>query len=406
MIPSHLLTEIYLKLPYEEIVRHCAVCQRFNSVLNDPVFWKKLVLRDFGVSIASICNNPGWRKYYEICDGIEPSSVKNIRWWDEKNKWNVRRYNIIRFFMKAIEKSNFRRVELYFRYGCNDVVQDAEYRKLLKWSYSEKRPTDAFERWFWFLTRRIKFDDITMWQDVAQDLLEEIIKNDCRVSHHPNIFDVAELIRMSGKLPSGFIYATLGQSKDINYYLLFTQEFPEILECEVTCEDLNCGKLKMDCYFFLEIGRSNNIALFDQYLEILRLQEKQNVNIRELMHIVTGCVEHDHLEFIEYMSKVQSQVFTPERLLWCCGTVPYCPTRIIDFALYMSLIAGKSEKFIRSEVDDLMNMVLKFYCGRELDTTKKRMLESNVALLIGWGYDDYEKISQVTEGKIHYIGNS
>jgi len=72
----------------------------------------------------------------------------------------------------------------------------------------------------------------------------------------------------------------------------------------------------------------------------------------------------------------------------------------------MSLIAGKSEKFIRSEVDDLMNMVLKFYCGRELDTTKKRMLESNVALLIGWGYDDYEKISQFTEGKIHYVGIS
>lgn len=406
MIPSHLLTEIYLKLPYEEIVRHCAVCQQFNSVLNDPVFWKKLVLRDFGVSIASICNNPGWRKYYEICDGIEPSSVKNIRWWSEKNKWNVRRYNIIRFFMKTIEKSNFRRVELYFRYGCNDVVQDVEYRKLLKWSYSEKRPRGDFERWFWFLARRIEFDDMTMWQDVAQDLLEAIIKNDCRISHHPNIYDVAGLIRMSGKLPSGFIYATLGQAKDINYYILFTQEFPEILECEVTCKDLNCGKLKMDCYFFLEIGRSNNIVLFDQYLETLRLQEKQNVNIRELMHIVTGCVEYDHLEFIEYMSQIQSQIFIPERLLWCCGTVPYCPTRIIDFALYMSLIAGKSEEFIRSEVDDLMDMVLKFYCGRELDTNKKRMLESNVALLIGWGYDDYEKISQFTEGKIHYVGIS
>lgn len=404
MIPSHFLTEIYLKLPYEEIVRHAVVCSQFNSVLNDPVFWKQLVIRDFGVSIASICNNPGWRNYYEICDGIEPCSVKNIRWWNEKNKWNVRRYNVVKFFMKTIKKSNFRRMELYFRYGCNDVVQDEEYKRILRWSYSEKRPRGDFKKWFWFLVQRIKFDNMTSWQDVAQDLLIEVIKNPCTISHNPNIYDVVKLIQMSKKQPFSFIYETLGCAKDIQYYLIFMEQFPEVFECEMIRQNHNLVRLKTDCYFFLEMGKNNNISLFNQYLELIQSQGRENLNIREFLYIVSGCVECDHLDFLKHISRVQSSMFTPERLFWVCGTIPYCPTRILDFVLCMALYLNKSDAFIRKEVDILMDTFLKFYCGEEFNATTKRLLEANISLLIGWGYRDCERIVQVTEGKLHYIG--
>jgi len=70
----------------------------------------------------------------------------------------------------------------------------------------------------------------------------------------------------------------------------------------------------------------------------------------------------------------------------------------------MALYLNKSDAFIRKEVDILMDIFLKFYCGEEFNATTKRLLEANISLLIGWGYKDCERITQVTEGKLHYIG--
>ena len=135
MIAPQILFEVYLKLPYEEILQHMIVCRQLNALLNDPVFWKRMAYRDFGAVAAELCDGD-WREYYEICEKLDPASVHNTRFWGEKNKWGVVVCDIVSFFVKAMQQSNRRRLELYFRDGCNDVVHDEEYRRMLRWTYS------------------------------------------------------------------------------------------------------------------------------------------------------------------------------------------------------------------------------------------------------------------------------
>lgn len=334
MIRFDILFQVYLKLPYEEILKHTIVCRQTNTLLNDPVFWKKMVYRDFGTIAAELCNGEDWKEYYEICEKLDPSSIQNTRFWGERNKWGVLVYDIVSFFIRAMRESNLRRLELYFKSGCNNVIHDEEYRRMLRWTYSHKKRKDYFEKWFDFLVERIEFSNEEGWQHAANDLLVKFIKDPYSIEVRPNIYDVINLIHKSNRKPISIFYNTLGLSNDIEYYKIFSREFPQITECDVKEKDY-FGISKTDWYFFSRIGKIANFNLLEQYLEMIsdELGYGNAKNMEEIENILMGCVECERVEFLRYLVDRLPHIITPEKILNTCKLLNLTSSKILDFVL-------------------------------------------------------------------------
>lgn len=396
MIRSQILFEVYLKLPYEEILQHMIVCRQLNALLNDPVFWKRMAYRDFGAVAAELCDGD-WREYYEICEKLDPASVHNTRFWGEKNKWGVVVCDIVSFFVKAMQQSNRRRLELYFRDGCNDVVHDEEYRRMLRWTYSHKKHKEYFGVWFEFLVQRIEFHSEEGWQHAANDLLANFIKDPCSTKVRPNIHDVIKLIRKSNKPPLPIIYDTLALSNDIGYYKIFSREFPQVRGCDVI-HGPYCGAHLADWHFFRKIGKTANFTLLEQYLE-MEGDDSDCGNVGEILGILLGCAKFDRVGFLRYLAERLPHIITPERVLWTCRLLNVPSSRILNFGLCCALQEGWSWDRIQNEIDVIMEGFLNIYRSLWENNLTRHKIEANISLLLDWGYKDYKKVIERTKSK-------
>lgn len=403
MLNSQLFLNVYLKLPYEDVVRHTIVSKKFNILLNDPVFWKKMVYRDFGDIAGDLCGEGDWKHYYEICYKIEPISIHNIRFWGEKDKWGKKKYDPTEFFRRTILDENPRRFELYFKFGCNQVVEDEEYMRLVRWLCNCPNPKIVFREWFERLVNNIEFSSSACWQHTANDVLITLVNEEnCDIKENkPNINDVVALTKKSKKPPLAFLYKTLGSSQNLTLYTGFSQAFPEVGECLVIFPDrirMHHRVLKLDCYFFSGMAKSNNKRLLEQYLKKYALDSYREINIRGAFHMILGCIENDKLEFLQHLKERLPSTVTPETILRLCKLFVAPPVRIINFGLCCSLSEGKmSWDSIQDSISCLMDVILKSYSLIHLESRMRPKLEAGISLLLNWGYDDYLRIIRITK---------
>lgn len=400
MIDSHILFKVYLHLPYEEIIYHCTLCHEIKNILDDQVFWKNLVYRDFGHIVASLCEDD-WKYYYEICDRIEPSSIHNVKFWSDKDKWGKNKYDPIKFFKSTIIDNNIRKFNLYFKMGCNKVIRDEQYMRLIRCLYTSEDLKINFRIWFDKFLDKIEFSHLSCWQHVANDILIFLSKETGSYidKNKPNIEDVIFLVNKSQDLPLAFIYETMGCFQNLDMYEIFSKAFPRVGEAIfISPYFRQRAILKLDCYFFSGISKFNNKNLLEQYIDKHNNNSSQKIKKREVLHMVMGCIENDRLKFLQHLKERLPSMVTSKLIIRLCKLFVTPPIRIVNFALCCSLSENNmSLKSIQDSVYSLMDVLLKSYEFIHPESRNRNKLETSISLLLDWGYTDYFNIVKVTK---------
>jgi hypothetical protein len=64
-LPKEVNEETLLKLPYSEVIKSCKLSKYYNSICNNPYFWKAKLERDFPDEVLPNLEGPQYRAQYE-----------------------------------------------------------------------------------------------------------------------------------------------------------------------------------------------------------------------------------------------------------------------------------------------------------------------------------------------------